>query len=148
MRLNNRLIQFFIWGLLIIIISAISVTAEEVTVIVNLNNPVNKLSSREISDIFLARRRVFPSGDAVTVLEHVRNSPLRESFFHLLNRMTLKQVNAYWARLQFSGEVQPPESLPDSASIIDVVRKNPAAIGYVDAMSVDKSVKIVLQLKE
>ncbi|MBF0259991.1 MAG: hypothetical protein HQK62_14385 [Desulfamplus sp.] len=123
------------------------VSAEEVVVVVNHKNPVQSLSPREVSDMFLARRRTFPSGQPVLVLEHERNSRTREIFFYLLNKMTLRQVNAYWARLQFSGEVQPPQSLPDSRSVLEMVRRNSHTIGYINKDSVDDSVKIVLQLK-
>ncbi|MBF0469627.1 MAG: phosphate ABC transporter substrate-binding protein [Desulfamplus sp.] len=119
----------------------------EVVVVVNHKNPVQSLSKREVSDMFLARRRTFPSGQAVLVLEHEKNSRVRENFFSLLNQMTLKQVNAYWARLQFSGEVQPPQSLSDSRSVLEMVKRNSNAIGYMESTSVDESVRIVLHLK-
>ncbi len=120
----------------------------EPVVIVNRENPVEQLSPREISDIFLCRRRSFPSGAPVFVIEEKRNGPLRETFFRLLNGMTLKRLNTYWARLQFSGEVQPHPSLPHSRDILAAVRENRDAIGYVDEGSLDGSVKVILRLKE
>ncbi|SLM29330.1 Conserved exported hypothetical protein [Desulfamplus magnetovallimortis] len=121
---------------------------EQVAVIVNLDNPSNQLSAKEISDIYLGRRRSFPDGSKVVVLERDSNCKLREIFFRLLNGMTLKRLNAYWARLQFSGAVQPPIQFDDSSSVVDVVRTNPHAIGYINAQSVDESVKVVLMLRQ
>ena len=62
--------------------------------------------------------------------------------------MSLKQLNAYWARLRFSGEVLPPMTLPDSQLVLDAVSRTRGGIGYVDAALVDGSVKVVLRLKE
>lgn len=120
----------------------------EIVVICHLDNPVKALSARQVSDIFLGRSRTFPGGAGALILEHRRDARMREEFFRALNGMTLKQLNAYWARLQFSGEVQPPQSLDDSAAVLEAVRKDAAAIGYVDAAAVDNSVRVVLRLKE
>lgn len=142
-----RIVIFSIVGLYCAESTAPAV-GEEIAVIVNVSNPVKSLTSREVSDIFLARRKVFPSSSkAVFVVEQPQNSQLREEFFRLL-KMSLKQVNAYWARLQFSGDVQPPKALPDSKAVVEVIRQNPDAIGYVEAKSVDSSVQVILHLKD
>lgn len=139
--------RLYIMAVIIFMFPA-SLAASEIAVVVNTENPVDSLTTKEVSDFFLSRRRVFPSGDAVLVIEQQRDSKLRDIFFRLLNGMTIKQLNAYWARLQFSGEIQPPESLPDNKAVLEAVQKNRNAIGYVDATSLDNSVKIILRLKE
>jgi hypothetical protein len=82
------------------------------------------------------------------VYEQPQDSTLRESFFRALNGMNLKQLNAYWARLRFSGEVLPPMVLPDSRLVLDAVSRNRGGIGYIDAALVDTSVKVVLRVRE
>jgi ABC-type phosphate transport system substrate-binding protein len=62
--------------------------------------------------------------------------------------MSLKRLNAYWARLQFSGAVQPPPEISDSQSVRDLVRHNKNAIGYIEASQVDDSVRVILLLKD
>ncbi|MBF0228396.1 MAG: hypothetical protein HQK63_02195 [Desulfamplus sp.] len=152
MKFNNKIIFFIIIASEIffycpdLLFSAS--LEDEIVVVVNLNNPVNSLTPKEVSDLFLSRRRTFPSGEAVILIEQERNSFLREKFFYLINKMTVRRVNAYWARLQFSGEVQPPEYLPNSQAVLEVIRKNTNAIGYVDFANVDDSVRVVLHLKD
>lgn len=133
---------------LCVLVMAVTVTGAEVAVVVNRENPVQSLTPRQVSDMFLGRRRTFPSGGSVLILEQDRDCSLREDFFRLLNGMTLKRLNAYWARLQFSGEVQPPPVLPDTMAVLEAVRNNPTAIGYMDSASVDLSVRVILRLKE
>lgn len=149
--LKNLIIRTFIWSIFAMFCMEFTnlVVAEEIAVVVNINNTVKSLTSREVSDIFLARRKIFPSsGEVVFVVEQPQNSKLREEFFRLLNRMKLNQVNAYWARLQFSGDVQPPKALSNSQSVIKFIKNNRYAIGYIDAGSVDASVHVILNLKD
>lgn len=118
----------------------------EIAVIVNRANPMDKMTPDQISDIFLGRRLAFPSNAHVEVFEHKRHSALREKFFRALNGMTLSRINAYWARLQFGGEMQPPPNLKNGHKVLKMVGENPNAIGYVQAGLVDDTVKVVLRL--
>lgn len=126
----------------------------ETVVIVHPSNPVHSMTSREVSDLYLGRSRAFATGAQTESLpafiyEYPADSPLREKFFRALNSMSISKLNAYWARLRFSGEVLPPLALADSHAVLDAVSRDQKAIGYVDASAVrDASVKIVLRLKE
>ena len=126
----------------------------DVVVIVHPDNPVRTMTPREVSDLYLGRSRAFVTGDQTpllpaTIYEQPADSHLRESFFRVLNGMPISQLNAYWARLRFSGEVLPPVALADSRTILEAVSRNRGAIGYVDAAAVSgPSVRVVLRLKE
>ncbi|MBF0204971.1 MAG: hypothetical protein HQK67_11860 [Desulfamplus sp.] len=122
---------------------------KDIAVVVNIENKnVEHLTSKQISEIFLSRRRTFPSGDPVVVLEQEWNGAIREAFFRLLNGMTLKRLNAYWGRLQFCGEVQPPAIMPNDMAMLDAIRNNSQAIGYISTVYLDESVRAILILKE
>lgn len=128
-----------------------TVARADIAVIVHRDSPVRAMSPREVSDLYLGRSRSHGTDEHKTTLslyEQPAESPLRETFFRTLNGMNLKQLNAYWARLRFSGEVLPPATLPDSRSVLDAVSRNRSAIGYVDAATVNDSVKVILHLKE
>ena len=43
----------------------------------------------------------------------------------------------------FSGKGKPPKELGSDADVINFVSSNPGAIGYIDAGSVNESVKVV-----
>lgn len=153
MKISITLIFYFLYILFLLISPNLSIAQDdeqirEIAVVVNAANKVEHLTSKQISEIFLSRRRTFPSGEPVVVLEHDWNSSLREKFFRLLNGMTLKRLNAYWVRLQFSGEVQPPPIMPDNIAMRNAVSQNRNAIGYMPSEYVDQSVHVVLILKE
>lgn len=122
--------------------------ASEIAIIAHRDNPLRSLTPREVSDLYLGRLRSLSvdPGSLPALYDHPVDHELRARFFHQLNGMSLKQINAYWARLRFSGAVLPPETLPNSRAVVDAVGKNPGAIGYVDAGSIDSSVKVLLRL--
>ncbi|SLM31233.1 hypothetical protein MTBBW1_290014 [Desulfamplus magnetovallimortis] len=117
-----------------------------IAVIINPDINIESLTPKEVSDIFLGRRRAFPTGEPVLVLEQEWEGAIREHFFKLLNGMTLKRLNAYWARLQFSGDVQPPPIMPDSLAVRETVKLYSNAIGYIPVDYIDESVRVVLVL--
>ena len=148
MRIRLKISRFL--GLLWLVFP---LTAQaDIAVVVHPANPVRALTPRQVSDLYLGRVRNFSLGNepslvAVTIYEQPTDSELRESFFRVLNGMPVKQLNAYWARLRFSGEVLPPVTLASSRDVIGRVGKDLSAIGYVDAAVLDGSVKVVLLLK-
>lgn len=119
----------------------------DLAVIVHRDSPVQAVSARQVSDLYLGRTRNIGSGELLSIYEHPLDSAVRERFFHDINGMTLKQINAYWARLRFSGEVLPPISLPDDRALLSAVRRDRNAIAYVDTTVLDDSVRVVMVIK-
>lgn len=125
----------------------------DVAVIVHRDSPLTSMTAREVSDLYLGRARNVAAGNphaplVLAVYDQPANSPLRELFFQRLNGMAIKQVNAYWARLRFSGEVLSPPVAPDSRAVLEIVQRQANAIGYVESELVDGSVRVILRLKE
>lgn len=124
------------------------VVQAELAVIVNAANPVRQLSAQQVSDLYLGRARTFPGGEYALVFDLPRDDVLRQKFFLGLTGMSPQQINAYWSRLMFSGQVLPPQALPSDRAVLDIVRRNASAIGYVRAEGLDSSVRIVLTIKD
>lgn len=120
----------------------------DIVVIVHPDSPLQHLTSQQISDLYLGRQRSTPTGERLLILDQPRDSELRRRFFNRLNGMSLRGVDAYWARLQFSGDSQPPIPLPESSAIVTTVRNNRLAIGYVDAADTVGGVRPLLTLRE
>lgn len=121
----------------------------DIAVIVHPTNPVQSLTARQVAELYLGRVRTFETNQYASIVDQGRDDPVRERFFKGISGMSLGQVTAYWARLKFTGQVQPPQALEGDALVLDFVRRNPLAIGYVSqANAVDAKVKTVLLLKE
>jgi len=120
-----------------------SVASAEIVVVVNKQNPVDSLNRRELVDLYMGRTQHYPNGTLVLRLDQAPDSDTRSQFYRSLVNKSVAEVNAYWARLLFTGRASPPQVLDNSASVLDAVRKNPNAIGYVDSRDVDNSVKVI-----
>jgi len=112
-------------------------------VVVHPDNPVRALTAKEVTEIFLGRTRAFSSGEFAVPLDLPAESPARVRFYETLTGVPMAQVNSYWSRLMFSGQVTPPRALPDEASVGLAVRRQRGAIGYLTQEPADASLRVV-----
>jgi len=120
----------------------------DIYVVVNTANAQHALSQKEAVDLFMGRTRNFVNGDFALLFDLPRDSPVRASFYRVLTGMSPAQVNSYWARLMFAGQTMPPQALPNEAAMLDIVKRNPSAVGYLGQEPTDKGLRTVLILKE
>jgi len=115
----------------------------ELVVVVHPKNPADSLSRREVVDLYMGRTQYFSDGSLVIRLDQRPDSGEREEFYRDLVNKSVAEVNAYWARLLFTGRASPPQVVGDSEAVLKAVRHNTNAIGYMDSADVDASVKVV-----
>lgn len=115
-------------------------------VIVNPASGVTALQPSDAVNIFMGRYRKLPSGLVAFPIDIGERSAERENFYRQLVHKDLAEVDAYWARLVFSGQTSPPLQVPDGKTAVQLVAGNRAAIAYVDRSAVDDRVKVVLEL--
>jgi ABC-type phosphate transport system substrate-binding protein len=123
-----------------------AVPTPTLVVVVNPSIGVQRLSRREVIDIFLGRYRSFPSGASALPIDLDINSNERKQFYELLAHKDSSDMGSYWARLTFSGKISPPFAVPDPQTALDIVAHNPNAIAYVERASVDQRVRIALEV--
>lgn len=111
-------------------------------------NPQSSLTQKEAVDLFMGRNRAFRNGDPAQVYDMPRDSAQRAEFYQRLTGMGPAQVNSYWARLMFSGQTLPPQSVSDEGAMIETVKRNPSAIGWVRKEPADKQLRVLLVMKE
>ncbi|OAI23177.1 hypothetical protein A1355_21980 [Methylomonas koyamae] len=116
----------------------------ELAVIAHINNNIDSLTAQQVQDIFMGRVRTFPNGKFALPMD--QSSSLRAEFYEKLTGRPVEQINAYWARIMFTGQASPPQQLPDDKAVMQTVRENEGAIGYIDKTRVDKTVRVLLLL--
>jgi hypothetical protein len=117
-------------------------------IIVHASNPQRSMTQKEVVDLFMGRSRAFVGGEFALAFDLPRDSAGRAAFYQALTGMSAAQVTSYWSRLMFSGQSMPPQPLPDEATMIEIVKRNPNAIGWVTREPADKQVRTVLVIKE
>jgi len=111
-------------------------------VIVNPSNPVSSMSREEVSRIFLKKTTKFSDGRSASAVDLPVNSPTRESFCKDVHGKSSSAVDAYWQQLIFSGRDIPPAQKSESG-VLEFVRSNENAIGYVSAGADTGGVKVI-----
>ena len=124
-----------------------SIARADLFVVVNVANPVTALSQKEVTDIFMGRSKTFPSKAYAKPLDLPRGDALRTEFYQALTGMGAAQLNSYWSRLLFSGQTTPPPMLGDEAAMLQTVRSDPSALGYLGTAPTDAQVRVVFTLK-
>lgn len=119
----------------------------DIYVIAHVNASTEQLSQQQVADLYLGRTRMLQPGDYVILLDQSNDQPVRERFFRLIANMSLSQVNAYWARLSFTGRQHPPQPKANDAKVIEAVSRDPLAIGYVGTQP-GSQVRVILHLHE
>lgn len=114
-----------------------------IVVIVNKDNPMDNFSRRDLVDLYMGRNLYFPDGALAIRLDLPPASAIRESFYQQLVGKSVAEVNAYWARLLFTGRASPPQAMESSIKVIEAVNKNRNAIGYINEEDLVDSVKVV-----
>jgi hypothetical protein len=120
--------------------------AGDIVVIVNPASGVHQMTRAQVADVFMARDRHLPTGVMALPLDMGIDSLERREFYNKLLRKSVPEINAYWARLLFSGRATPPQQVSDVSAALKAVAENKGAIAYLDKKDVDSRVKVVLEL--
>lgn len=132
--------------LVLLILAPTSITGQEGSVAVVVHpERRTKLSTEEIAQIYLRRKRFWDDGAAIVPLNLPSQASLRVQFSQRVLNQTEPRLADYWNRLYFDG-ILPPATLASTEAIRRYVASDPNAIGYIPASEVDGSVRVVLRL--
>ena len=127
------------------LVMAVSAQAEVAVIVNNAVGQVD-ISADVAADIFLGKLDSLPDGTRMVPIDQEESEKAREEFYTKVVRKDAAQLNAYWSRLIFTGKGEPPKKVADNAEVVALVAANPNIIGYVDAMAVNSSVKVLLRV--
>jgi len=116
--------------------------AKSYKIIVNPSNPVSSMSREDVSRIFLKKTTKFSDGRSASPVDLPTGSPTRESFSKDVHGKSSSAVDAYWQQLIFSGRDIPPGQKSESG-VLEFVRSNENAIGYVSPGADTGGVKVI-----
>ncbi len=120
----------------------------EMVVIVGAGSGIEHLSRQEVINIYMGRYRKLQNDEVAVPLDIAGESAERRYFYRLLLDKTLAEINAYWARLIFSGKTTAPEEVGSQREVLERVARDPAAIGYVEKQNLNARVKAVYEFKD
>lgn len=119
-----------------------STAAAEVAVIVNTGN-TGDITVDDVQKIYLAKTKTFPNGKTAIPVDQTEGSAIRVEFLSKVIKKDEAQMKSYWTRLIFTGKGVPPNILPSDEQVKELVSRNVDAIGFINAGSVDDSVRVI-----
>ena len=131
MRLSYVTKSCAIAGIIVMTAAFTAPAKVDFALLVNPSNPIRELSRAEVSRIFLKKTTRWISGHPVLVIEQPAKAAIRQRFSAIILQKAMRQVDAYWQEMIFSGRAVPPPERPSDTEVILYIRENPDAIGYV-----------------
>lgn len=129
---------------LFILFSVQQAGAAGVKLVVHASNPLDSISKEKVADLFLKRVTRWENGRAVTPVDQSEKSPVRGAFTKDLLDKEVVWVKSYWQKMIFSGRGTPPAELKSDGEVLDLVKSNADAIGYVaDTATIPGGVKVL-----
>jgi ABC-type phosphate transport system substrate-binding protein len=113
------------------VLFAAQARAADVKVIVHASNALTSITKSKVGDLFLKRVTRWENGRAVTPVDLSEKSASRAVFCKELLGKEVSSVKSHWQKMIFSGRATPPVELSSDAEVIEFVRNNADAIGYV-----------------
>lgn len=132
-------------ALTLILVLNVSLAHADLAIVMHPDSLVVSLDRAQLINIYMGRYRQLPTGKAALPVDL---NALKERFYRALVNKDLAEINSYWARLVFSGQVAPPLQLESAAEVLDYVRRNPGALGFIDEADVPDDLKTVATLPE
>ncbi|HYY72301.1 MAG TPA: substrate-binding domain-containing protein [Candidatus Bathyarchaeia archaeon] len=121
-----------------------SAADDSIAIVVNRSNPVENLSFPELRKIFLGEQIHWSNGRRISVVMLEPGNSERQAVLVLIYKMGEKDFNSHFLHGMFTGEIHAaPKALPSSAEVLKFVLNVPGAIGYVKALEVNDSVKVI-----
>lgn len=107
---------------------------------------IERLTQDDVINIYLGRYRRLASGMVAEPVDLPADAELRARFYRRLVNKSLAEINAYWARLVFSGKTRPPQVVEGVENVLRLVAAQPGALAYLERTQVDGRVRIVFEL--
>jgi hypothetical protein len=115
----------------------------DVVAVVSAKSPITTMSKGEAADIFLGKPSPLAHGIRAVPIDQAEGAAARDAFYVKILGKSPAQLKAYWSKIIFTGRGQPPATVPNDLDMKKRIAADPLAIGYVEATSVDASLRIL-----
>ena len=138
-----RQLRFLLFCVLVLVAQT---AHADLVLIAHPHSGIERLTQDEVINIYLGRYRRLASGIAAEPVDFPLDSESRARFYRRLVNKSPAEINAYWARLVFSGKTRPPVVVDTAEAVLHFVASQPGALAYLERAQVDGRVKVVFEL--
>ena len=117
---------------------------DDVAVIVNKENPVNGLTSKDLSGILRQDKQFWENGRKIYLLMRESGATEKKVILRKIYQMDDEELKRFWLSKMFTGDISSfPKTLHSTEAVKRFVAEDPDAVGFIDATYVDDSVKVL-----
>lgn len=139
----NDMKKIFTLIIALVIAGIGSIYAQSFKVVVNTSNSTTSLSKKEASDYFLKKKTKWADETTVAPVDLSASSKVREAFSQQVHGKNTAAIRNFWQQAAFSGSATTPPEKASDEDVIEYVKKNPGAVGYVSATANTAGVKTI-----
>ncbi len=114
----------------------------DVAVVVNLKNPVTRMSVSDLRKVFAGEKRAWPGGIPVKLIMRAPAAHERDVLLRLL-QMSESEFKSYWISQAYKGEGAEPVALFSNGMQKEAVIAVPGAIALMAAEDVKPGLKVL-----
>lgn len=127
--------------LIAILFTAWVLPGQTYKVIVNSSNTTTTITTSDLSKHFLKKVKKWNNGDKVMPVDQSASSAVRKDFSKAIHKKSVSAIKSYWQQYVFAGSGTPPIEKKNDTEVIEYVKKNSGAIGYVSTSAKTAGVK-------
>ncbi len=120
---------------------------EDICVIVNKGNAVQKMSESDLRPIFQTTKTAWPDGSKIAAFTLPEDDGVRKGFDAAVLGLDPDRVARYWVDRKIRGGNPPPRTVPSGGAMAKVVGAKSEAIGFVASKDVAGNVKVVAKVR-
>lgn len=129
--------------LLVIALSAFAPATPEISIIVNKENTISKLTAGEVKLYWLRKiKKRWPDMNKnIKPVDRKSSCSEQEAFYSKVLGMSASDVETYFTQKQYESAEKPQDKFTSDAAIIDFVADEAGAIGFVNTASLTADAK-------
>ncbi|WP_218642685.1 hypothetical protein [Colwellia sp. UCD-KL20] len=139
-----RCLLFFILNSLV----SLQVSANDLYAVFTLSSDFEPLTKSKVIMLFRGKTK-YLQGKKIELSDWPQNNNIRHEFYQKLLGKDLAQMNAYWARLSFSGKARPPKEIDNGSveSLVEWLAVKRFRIGYapIDLLPANANVLYIVK---
>jgi ABC-type phosphate transport system substrate-binding protein len=133
------------------LITALSYAAEEskkepvkeIVIIVNPSAKIKNITLKDLKRIYECKKKTLEGVGKLALLNLPKENPTRIAFSKIVLKKTAEEMERFYLKMALSGKGQPPKVVKTEKKMLEFVKKNKRAMGYIRAGIEIKGVKAI-----
>ncbi len=138
---HMKISKIVLFMMMLYALSETKAIAENILVIVNPGVTATAIDSSTVSTIYQAKKSKWDSGESINVAM-LKSGPVHEKFVKDIVDITPKNLLRIWRKVIFTGLGNPPNIFKTEKDLVNFVAETNGAIGYINASTPHKNVKV------